>query len=150
MARASTGQFRRSHGHAKPGSNSRAYMAWRSMKKLCLVPTAKEYESYGGRGITICERWLKFENFLSDMGNPPDGKSLDRIDNDGNYEPANCRWATPAQQQSNTRTAKRYTHDGVTLCRSEWERRLGLFTGALTNRLKAGWSLERALTTRKS
>lgn len=77
------------------------YRAWNDMKKRCLNPTNKVYPRYGGRGITICERWLTFVNFLADMGERPDGLSLDRIDNNGNYEPGNCRWATWSQQMLN-------------------------------------------------
>lgn len=77
------------------------------MKARCLNPHNKRYADYGGRGITICERWLTFENFFADMGQCPQGLSLDRIDNSGNYEPDNCRWATTQEQTSNKRPRKR-------------------------------------------
>jgi len=78
-----------------------------SMKGRCLNPRYQAYPHYGGRGITVCGRWLEsFENFLADMGVMPSGRTLDRIDNDGNYEPRNCRWATPAEQMRNRRVTK--------------------------------------------
>lgn len=83
-----------------PGS---AKMSWRSMKDRCLNPKHIAFHHYGGRGITVCERWMEFENFLADMGERPDGKTLDRINVSGNYEPGNCRWATNREQALNKR-----------------------------------------------
>ena len=84
------------------------YNVYRAMKKRCLLPTNDSYPNYGGRGITICDRWLNFENFLEDMGKrPTKNHSIDRINNDGNYEPENCRWATSKQQANNRSTNKR-------------------------------------------
>lgn len=80
------------------------YRSWHSMIARCSYPSMQDWRLYGGRGITVCERWRDFRKFLADMGERPDGCSLDRIDSDGNYEPGNCRWATASEQQRNKRS----------------------------------------------
>ena len=93
-----------SHGYAGRGKKiNRTYRIWANMKTRCFNPRATQFEYWGGRGITVCERWLLFENFLADMGECPLGLSLDRINNDGNYEAENCRWTTMSQQARNRR-----------------------------------------------
>lgn len=111
---------------------------------------ATGYKNYGGRGIRVCERWSSFRNFLDDMGKRPSAQhSIDRIDNNGNYEPGNCRWATRQEQNSNTRTTFRITHPetGETCSASEWSRRIGAkSTTTVADRIRNGWPLLLALT----
>lgn len=94
------------HGHVRNGRKSRVYMAWSNMIERCRNPNHPRFQDWGGRGIRVCERWSVFENFLSDMGEPPNGLEIDRIDNDGNYEPGNCRWTDRKTQMRNTRVVR--------------------------------------------
>jgi hypothetical protein len=117
------------------------------MISRCTCPSMVNYDEYGGRGITVCDRWRTFDNFYADMGNRPSSKhSLDRKDPDGNYEPDNCRWATTTQQACNKRTSKLLTFQGETLTVTEWARKIGVGKATLAKRLANGWPLERALT----
>lgn len=112
----------RTHGQSK----SSEYKSWVGMKDRCLNPNIKAFKDYGGRGITICDRWLlSFENFLSDMGpKPSPDLTLDRIDVNGNYEPLNCRWLSKPDQNRNTRATVKLTYSGETMSTSEWAVRL--------------------------
>lgn len=123
------------------------YRAWGAMKSRCMNPANRRYHCYGERGIRVCDRWLTFENFLADMGRKPKGKSLDRINNDGNYEPGNCRWATPLEQGNNRSTCRRLEYNGFLLTVAEWTRVTGLGRGTIKGRLAWGWSIHEALTT---
>lgn len=115
--------------------------SWSNMNDRCYQPKNKRWAHYGGRGIKVCERWHLFENFLVDMGPRPSPRhSLDRINNDGDYEPGNCRWATPAQQVNNRAATKR-----VTLSLAELARIAGVDRKLLWRRLRDGWPVERAV-----
>ncbi len=132
------------HGHATNGI-SPTYHSWASMLARCDNPKNTRYADWGGRGITVCDRWRDFRNFLEDMGEKPEGMSLDRIDNSGNYEPGNCRWSTLSEQNSNRRGLQPITHNGKTMTAAAWGKELGLST-TLYSRLHRGWSIERALS----
>jgi hypothetical protein len=129
-------------------SDTVEFRIWCGIKNRCLNQKDKSYSFYGGRGITVCSRWLEsFENFLSDMGKrPAPDLTLERKDNDGNYEKDNCRWATRTEQMNNTRTTRFITFQGETLPLSEWSRRMNISSYIVHGRLKNGWSVERALT----
>lgn len=115
------------------------HKSWRGMIDRCNNPQHKNYHRYGGRGIKVCERWLTFKNFLEDMGERPEGMTLDRINNDGDYEPSNCRWATPKEQAQNTSTNVNITINGETHCLTEWSRISGINCKTLRRRLQNGW-----------
>ena len=125
------------------------YAVWCGIKSRCSNPRASAYESYGARGIKVCEPWkLSFEIFIQDMGRRPcRGYSVERRDNNGNYEPSNCYWATKEQQSRNKRNNHFLAFNGETLTVSEWSRKIGVPVVRLIRRIKAGWSVERALTT---
>ncbi|MBU4609152.1 hypothetical protein IMZ29_00855 [Achromobacter sp. GG226] len=120
------------------------------MKGRCDRASDDAFDNYGGRGISYDKSWSSFEAFLADMGDAPDGMSLDRIDVNGNYEKANCRWATRIQQQNNMRTNRHVEHDGRRLTIAEWARETGLAPHVIRKRLNKGWSVEAALLTPKS
>lgn len=139
--------FNNSLKYANKGEARGSYLAWLGMRRRCLCVSAKEYPSYGGRGITICDRWLKFENFLEDMGIKPEGKTLDRIDVNGGYCQENCRWATASQQQRNKTNTRYLTLGVVKRPLIEWVGYTGFPLHVLRKRLHDGWSDEAILTT---
>ena len=128
-------------------SGTRVYKTWNMMVQRCENPNNPNYKDYGGRGIQVCERWHELENFSADMGDPPDGLSLDRRDNEGDYERSNCRWATRKTQNRNTRRNRMLTYDGQTQCATAWANSLGMNAKTLYARLALGWTVEQALTT---
>lgn len=127
--------------------DSREYQTWADMKARCINANHACYADYGGRGIAVCERWLTFENFYADMGPRPSKKhSLDRKNNDGDYCPGNCRWATKREQSANTRRNHLIAANGETLPVEEWARRLGCRATTIHKRLLSGWDKVRAVT----
>ena len=140
----------RRHGHTVVDGHTRhspTYVAWCGLKRRCSCTKASHYECYGGRGITFDPRWNDFTEFLKDMGERPEGKySLDRIDNNGRYEKANCRWTTHQEQCLNRRSNVRVEHDGKSLTIREWATKLSIPYSRLYMRFYNGWSADRALT----
>lgn len=128
-------------------TKSPTYRIWQGMFARCGNPKTDSFKYYGARGIKVCKRWLVFENFLADMGERPVGMSIDRFpNNDGDYKPNNCRWATPAEQMHNYRSNRLITFNGETLCLAEWAKRLGVLPQSIAQRLSTGMPLAEALT----
>ena len=141
----------KTHGQSSHEKPTPTYTTWAAMKQRCDNPKAVGYHNYGRRGIQVCERWLNsFENFFEDMGErpkSPKGLTLDRIDNDGNYEPGNCKWSTKKQQSSNQRTNVIISYKGENKILADWARQYGISRGALWLRIfKMKWPIHRALT----
>lgn len=144
-----TSKLRSANAKKHGETGTKYYNIWRGIIKRCTVPTHRAWKSYGGRGITVCERWLSsFENFRADMGpRPSPTHSLDRKDNNGNYEPGNCRWATAKEQLNNTRVNLVLEHNGVRMTAMQWAEKTGLAPHLVYARTRRGWSPERTLTT---
>ena len=119
-------------------SSTITYKSWQAMKDRCLCTGAFSYSRYGGRGITVCDRWKdSFENFYKDMGDRPSDKhSIDREDNDAGYSPTNCRWATSAEQANNKSTNRQLTYNGITMNLGQWAKKLNIDRTTLRDRLK--------------
>ena len=131
------------HGH----HGTRTYKSWDKMMRRCLNTRNIGYKNYGGRGVTVCERWKTFSNFMKDMGPRPSiHYSIDRFpDANGNYEPGNCRWATSKQQANNRRSNRLITINGVTKTLAKWASRSPVSYAAIHMRLRSGWPIEKAL-----
>jgi len=128
-------------------SGTRSHRIWEGMLTRCYNEHHHSYQYYGARGITVCHRWrVSFEAFFEDMGEAPEGMSLDRIDNSKGYGPENCRWATHRQQMNNTSRNRTLTLGGDTATVSQWSRRTGIPLQTLLRRIRSGWTTERVLT----
>ncbi len=135
------------HGHTGISGNKELYSLWKTMIRRCYDKKSCQFHNYGGRGISVCEPWLNsFEQFMLDMGDRPHRYQIDRIDNNGNYEPENCRWVTCKENARNTRWNHNITAFGETLCLTEWSERSGLTSAGINKRLSAGWSAEDAVS----
>jgi hypothetical protein len=115
-----------SHGQAARGRKTRLYKAWAGMIARCTVPSATGYARYGGAGVMVCDRWMDFENFAADMGEPPPGKSIDRKEGSKGYEPGNCHWASRQEQNENRRSVRWIEFDGKRMNVAQWSRHLGI------------------------
>lgn len=127
-------------------TNTKTWKVWSSMWERCTNEASPHFKGYGARGISVCERWKEFPNFLEDMGVKPAGKSLDRINNNGNYEPSNCRWADCKTQSRNRRSSVVVNLNGRAVLSAEIADALGVDPSVISRRLRAGWSAERAAT----
>lgn len=136
------------HGYTKNWNIPKEYKSWAEAKRRCLDDSRPAWKDYGGRGISMCEAWQNsFEEFFLHMGNCPKGKSLDRINNEGNYEPGNCRWATRSEQGNNTRRTRWIDFNGKTKTLSGWAEWLGVKIGVISYRLDiVGLSIEDAMS----
>lgn len=122
------------------------YRVWNSMVQRCTNPNNTGYASYGGRGVNVCDKWLKFEGFIEDMGDRPESLTIDRIDPNGDYCKENCRWVTMKVQGNNRRTNRVIEYNGVSKTMQEWAEHLCINKGTLRNRLDRGWPLDKALS----
>lgn len=129
--------------HGKRGT--RVYRIWSGMLNRCRNVNAKDYPRYGGRGITVCDRWLSFEAFYSDMGEPTDNQTIERRENDGNYEPSNCLWIESELQASNRVNTVYVVHNGERMTAAQCDRSLGLARGTTARRVRRGRSTERSI-----
>ena len=139
MAGSFAGKNNPNYRHGLHGT--REYRIWKAMRTRCNNPNMSRYHRYGGRGISICPEWDDFNTFFRDMGPCPEGYSIDRIDNDGNYTPENCRWADNMTQSANRSQAKLHEHDGLALTPRGWANHLGVTYGCVRSALRRGVSI---------
>jgi hypothetical protein len=131
----------------KNDRRKKTYQCYQDMKQRCLNKKHSMFKNYGARGITICARWLEsFDNFLADMGEKPDGLTLDRINNNAGYSPDNCRWATPAQQRVNQRDCVYLEFQGKRMTVAEWGREIGRHQTTIRSRIRSGYPIELVLS----
>lgn len=134
------------HGHTKSSQTTKTYNCWANMKQRCINPKNHKFKSYGARGITVCDEWANsFEKFLEDMGEAPQGMTIERIDVNKGYFKENCCWANPKTQANNKTSNRILTFDGKSMTASQWADHLGISYVALRMRLHRNWPLERAL-----
>ena len=136
------------HGHAARGLKTRTYEIWKGMKARCHNKKNKSYYNYGAKGIEVCKSWRNsYAQFLADMGEAPEGKTIDRIKGNRGYEKNNCRWASRAEQSRNTIQNRWLTFRGQTMVLQDWATKIGISSCGLRHRLTIGWPLGMALTT---
>ncbi len=129
--------------------NSRLYRIWSGMKQRCTNPNTINYKSYGAKGVSVCTEWQDFKNFYAwaIANGYADNLTIDRVDNNGNYEPSNCCWATNKAQQNHTSYTRLHTYNGETLSVMQWAEKMGIHPNMLYKRLYRGWSIEKAIKT---
>lgn len=137
---------RRNTTHGLSRKFPREYRVWKDMRSRCRRPNDTNFAGYGGRGIRVCDRWDSFAAFFEDMGERPEGMTIDRIDVDGHYEPSNCRWADDITQANNKRSNVRITKDGRTLTLQEWAEATGIRRETISWRLRQGWPIDRVFS----
>ena len=138
------------HRQTRKGSEFYSeYQRWKAMKRRCFYQKDKHFKDYGARGITVCDRWMSFENFIFDMGKCPDDHSLERINNDGNYEPSNCRWANSSEQAKNKRNVVLIEFNSQLLPASKVAQLNGIKRSTYSMRIQYGWTHIDAATRRK-
>lgn len=140
-------QLTLTHGHSKVGKVSPTYRSWCSMKRRCRIGDDRENKYYTDRGITVCDRWNSFENFLSDMGERPEGMTLDRIDVNGNYCKENCRWATIEMQNNNKQNNRKVLFNGEKITIRAFSEKISFPIWIVRDRLRLGWPIDRIVNT---